>query len=96
MCANNGNPRSRDRELRHKKKLKKQANFASKSYEFASNFKTTGRAKLQFGYNVGDYECFMQTKFGGAGHVTKTLQAEIEKKVDELEEINLGNCNYRY
>ena len=59
-CANFGYPRSRDRELRHKKNKKRRL----KVYEFAYNSKTTRRAKLKFGRNKDAYKCFMQTEFG--------------------------------
>ena len=59
ICANFGDPRSRDCELKHKKT----AILGFKSYLFACNSKTTRRAKLKLGHNVGAHECFMQTKF---------------------------------
>ena len=40
---------------------------------------------------MGAYECFMQTKFGGARHVTKILQVKSGQKVDDFEPIYLGN-----
>ena len=45
------------------KKHKKSAIFGLKSYWFACNSKTTWRAELDFGHNVGAYECFMQIEF---------------------------------
>ena len=43
--------------------------------------------------NVDSYG-FMQTEFGAPGHVTKFLQAENGKKIDEFEPLYLDN--YRY
>ena len=43
--------------------------------------KTTWRAKLKFGHDVGAYECFMQTELEAPGHVTKILRAKNGQKV---------------
>ena len=48
------------------KKHKKTAMFDLKMYKFAYNSKTTRCTRLKFGHNVGAYECFMKTEFGGA------------------------------
>ena len=40
--------------------------FGFKIYQLPYNSKTTWRAKLIFVHNVGTYQCFMQTEFGGA------------------------------
>ena len=76
------------------KKHKKTVIFGLKSYYIAYHSKTTWRAKLKFGHSVGAYKCFMKTKFGGAGHMTKILQAKSEQKVDNFEPIYLGNYQY--
>ena len=73
------------------KKRKKTATFGLKSYYFVYNSKTIWRARLKFVHNVDVYECFIQTEFGGAGHVTKILLAENGQKLDEFEPIYLGN-----
>ena len=62
ICANFGDARSHDRELR----LKNTAIFDLKMYLFAYNSTTTWHAQLKFVQNVGAYECLMQTEFGGA------------------------------
>ena len=64
MCANLGDPRSRDRELTQK--TLKNGDFRLKIYYFAYNSKTTWRVELKFVHNVGAYKWFMQIKFGGA------------------------------
>ena len=64
MCANFGDPRSRDCQLRQK--TLKKAIFGLKNYWFASNSKTIWRAQLKFWHSVGAYKRFMQTQFGGA------------------------------
>ena len=55
--------------------------FGLKIYYLAYNLKTTWRAQLKFVHNVGDYQCFMQTEFGGTGsrdqNVTGRKWAEI-------------------
>ena len=66
MCANSGDPRSRDRELTHQKTIKKLATLDLKIYQFAYNSKTTKCAQLIFVDNVGAYKWFMLTDFGGA------------------------------
>ena len=64
MCANFGDPRSRDRKLTHKKH-KKTVIFGLKIYQFAYNSKSSWRAQLKFEHNVCAYQCFMETEFGG-------------------------------
>ena len=62
-------PRSRDRELRHKKKVIfgfLVIETQKKHKKIAYNSKTAWPAKLKSGHNVGAYECFVQTEFGGA------------------------------
>ena len=43
---------------------------------------------------MGAYKCFMQTKFGVPGFVTKISQAKSGQKVDDFEPIYLGNYWY--
>ena len=62
MCADFGDPMSRDRELRHKKIIN--AILGMKIYYFAYNSKTTWRAQLKFAHNWVIYKWFMQTEFG--------------------------------
>ena len=65
MCANFKDPRSSDCKVTHKKH-KKMAIFGLKIYLLVYNSKSTRRAKLNFGYNSGTYEWFMQKEFEGA------------------------------
>ena len=52
--------------------------------------------KHKFAHDMGAYECFTQTEFGGARlrYVTKIFLAEHGQKVDEYESIYLGNYQY--
>ena len=56
MCANFGDPRSRDRKLEHKKNRKKRQLFGRKFINFAYNSKTNWLAKLKLGPNMGIME----------------------------------------
>ena len=75
MRANFGDPRSRDRKLRHKKNIKK-CDFWLEIYYFAYNSKTTWCAQLKFVRNVGAYNGLCKLSLGEPGHVTKMLPAE--------------------
>ena len=83
MCANFGDSRSRDCEMRHKKH-KKTAIFSLKIYYFAYNSKTIKFAKLKFGHNVDAYKCFTQTEFGDPGLVNKIYRPKMGKKLTNL------------
>ena len=65
LCANFGDPRSRDREMALTKTLKV-AIFGLKLYWLDYNSKTTWRVNLKFVHNVGAYKWFKQTEIGGA------------------------------
>ena len=55
MCANFGDPRSRDRKLGHQKPGKN-GDFCVKNLLIFHNIKATKRGKLKFGHNKGANE----------------------------------------
>ena len=65
MCANFRDPRSRNRELRHKKKIEN-GDFWLENLSIRLYSKTTWRGQLQLGHNVGAYKWFMHSEFGSA------------------------------
>ena len=93
MCANFGNPRSRDCELTHNNNIETVI-FGLKIYWFAHNSKTTWRAKLKLEHNVDAYEWFTQPSLGTPGHETKILLAESGQKVDHFEATYLGKYQF--
>ena len=76
MCASFQDPRARDRELRDEN-IKKGEIFWLETF---INALITQKPLDVQSRNLGAHECFMQTELGGAGHVTKILQAENRQK----------------
>ena len=79
--------------LRSQKTLKN-GNFGLRIYKFAYNSKTTSCAKLKFWHNVGAYEYFMKTEFGGARFCDKNFTSRKAAKSLRIWTLYLGNCWY--
>ena len=94
MCANFGDPRSRDRELRYKKIIKN-GNFWLQKLLNRLQFQKHLTCKAEIWTQcVCTYKCFMQTKFEGARSRDQILQAKNGPKVDDFEPIYLGTHRY--
>ena len=91
MCTNFGDPRSRDRELRHKKTLKKRQFLAWK----VINSLTTPKPLDAQSWNLYTMRVLInglrKLSLGTLGLVTKILQAQDGQKVHDFDPIYLGN-----
>ena len=72
MCANFGDPRSRDCELRHKKKHRR-CDFWLENLLVCLQLKTTRRAHLTLGTMWVIINGFCKPSLGAPGHVTKLV-----------------------